>query len=252
MKHDEAWRTPRFWLISLVAFAACLVTLSLGRWQLSRAAEKQALHDAMLSQRALPPLTQAQWLQGGAAEAGNLHRTVVLRGSWRPEFTVFLDNRQMNGRQGFFVLTPLQLSASNQSIMVQRGWIQRDFTDRSRLPELRTPSGEVVVTGRVAGPPARLLELGTASVGEGSSRIRQNLDLNTYGSEIHLPLLPATVVQTDPASDGLSRDWFEPGAGTEKHYGYAFQWFGLSGLIAFLYVWFQIVRRIPRSKSRSS
>jgi len=38
------------------------------------------------------------------------------------------------------------------------------------------------------------------------------------------------------------REWPQPVAGVEKHYGYAFQWFGLGALITMLYVWFQIVR----------
>ncbi|MEY2953531.1 MAG: hypothetical protein RLZZ401_1618, partial [Pseudomonadota bacterium] len=46
---------------------------------------------------------------------------------------------------------------------------------------------------------------------------------------------------------GLSREWPEPSLGIEKHYGYAFQWFGLCGLIAALYVWFQL---IPRKRAR--
>jgi surfeit locus 1 family protein len=37
-------------------------------------------------------------------------------------------------------------------------------------------------------------------------------------------------------------------SGVAKHHGYAFQWFGLSGLIALLYVWFQIVQ--PRRQKR--
>jgi surfeit locus 1 family protein len=52
--------------------------------------------------------------------------------------------------------------------------------------------------------------------------------------------------QADGAADGLARDWPPIATGVEKHYGYAFQWFGLSALIAALYVWFQIVRRFKR------
>jgi surfeit locus 1 family protein len=50
------------------------------------------------------------------------------------------------------------------------------------------------------------------------------------------------------ASEGLLREWPLVGTGVATHYGYAFQWFALSALIAILYVWFQIVRRfiIPR------
>jgi len=63
-----------------------------------------------------------------------------------------------------------------------------------------------------------------------------------------MALLPLVVVQTGGASDGLQRDWAPADSGVDKHYGYAFQWFGLSGLIALLYVWFQFVRRLhPRS-----
>jgi surfeit locus 1 family protein len=57
------------------------------------------------------------------------------------------------------------------------------------------------------------------------------------------PLLEVTVVQTGAPSEGLLREWPQPATGVEKHYGYAFQWFGLSALITLLYVWFQIVRR---------
>ena len=87
---------------------------------------------------------------------------------------------------------------------------------------------------------------------EGSSRIRQNLDLAAFRTETGLALAPLTVVQTGEAvgaGDGLQRDWPVVGAGVDKHYGYAFQWFGLCGLMALLYVWFQIVRRFIRPRS---
>ena len=54
------------------------------------------------------------------------------------------------------------------------------------------------------------------------------------------------------ASQGLLRDWPQINAGVQKHYGYAFQWFGLSVLVVLLYVWFQLVRRfyLPRRAVR--
>jgi surfeit locus 1 family protein len=52
-----------------------------------------------------------------------------------------------------------------------------------------------------------------------------------------------------PPQDGLLRQWPEPAADVQKHYGYAFQWFALCALILGLYVWFQIVR--PRRTGRA-
>ena len=222
--------------------AVMAATASLGRWQLSRAAQKLQRQAAIDERRALPPLLAGELLAG----ADPLHRRVQLRGQWLADATVFLDNRQMQGRPGFYVMTPLRLEGSPVAVLVQRGWVPRDFQERTRLPPVETPQGVVEVEGRVAGPPSRLYDFAPAAGGEGSSRIRQNLDLVAYGAEFSLQLPPWTIVQTGDASEGLRRDWPAADSGVDKHYGYAFQWFGLCGLVAILYVWFQIVRRFHR------
>ena len=228
----------RFWLITASALLALLATLALGRWQLSRAAHKQAVQAGMDAQASVAAL-DARALARLPDPATELHRSVTLRGRWLAPHTVFLDNRQMNGKAGLYVVTPLQLEGSAAVILVQRGWVARNFMDRSRLPTLATPAGEVLISGRIAPPPAKLYELGGTETG----RIRQNLDLGRFSAELGLPLLPVSVQQTGTASDGLLRDWPRVGSGVDKHYGYAVQWFALSALIAILYVWFQIGRR---------
>jgi len=232
----------RFWLITLAAGLAIALTIGLGRWQLSRAAEKEALAAAMASQSSQPPLSGLE-LAGRADRPQVMHRPVVLHGRWLPEHTVFLDNRQMNAKPGLFVLTPLALADSPAVVLVQRGWVQRNFLDRSSLPVLDTPSGTVTVSGRIAPPPSKLYELGEPQAG----RIRQNLDMSAFAQESGLSLLPVSVQQVGALADGLQRDWSRPATGVDKHYGYAAQWFGLSGLFAILYVWFQIVKKFkPR------
>jgi surfeit locus 1 family protein len=146
----------------------------------------------------------------------------------------------MDGRAGFFVVTPLRLAGRGEAILVQRGWAPRDPLDRQRLPAVATPAGEVEVQGRLAASPSRLLELGEGRPGA----IRQNLDAAAFAVESGLALLPLTVVQAGPAGadDGLLRHWPAPDLGLQKHYGYAFQWFALCALIVGLYVWFQLLR----------
>ena len=155
-------------------------------------------------------------------------------------------------------------------MLIQRGWIQRNFTDRAKLESIETPSGLVEVTARIAPPPAHLLELGkddgaaapapaasaataptvAATPGSvGSSRIRQNLGLEAFRAETGLPLrTDVSLQQTGPASEGLQRDWPAPALGVEKHYGYAFQWFGLAALVVLLYVWFQLIAPFRRAR----
>ena len=228
----------KFWLITVAAVLATLATLSLGQWQLNRAAEKRAIQEQRDQQGERSALDNAAFM-ALSTPLEELHRPVQLKGHWLADQTVFLDNRQMNARPGLYVITPLQIEGSPAVVLVQRGWIARNFEDRTQLPKVRTPTGTVVVEGRIAPPPSKLYEMG----GPDSGVIRQNLDLSLFSAETGLPLLSMSIQQSGAASDGLLREWPVVGTGVEKHYGYAFQWFALSALIALLYVWFQIVRR---------
>lgn len=242
-------KTPGWqrWLVLGMALLGVAVTFSLGLWQLGRAAEKTALQDARTQQSAMAALDGRSLGSApgdAASRAALIHRRMVLTGRWLPQHTVYLENRQMNGKPGFFVLTPLQIEGTGAVMLVQRGWAQRAFTDRTALPPIETPAGQVEVSGHLAPWPSRLYDFGGAEQGP----IRQNLDLQAFRRETALPLLEVTLLQSGAASEGLLREWPVVASGVEKHHGYAFQWFGLSGLIALLYVWFQIVQ--PRRQKR--
>lgn len=236
-------------VVTLAAVALALLTARLGLWQLDRAAQKEALQQAQAGSAALPPLPAQALARTPAQAAEQLHRRITLRGQWLPQRTVFLDNRQMDGRPGFFVLTPLRLE-DGSAVLVQRGWVPRDAQERTRLPPIETPAQPVTLLARVEGPPARLYEF----TPQGSERgaIRQNLDLEAFADETRLPLRPLTLLQLDDdaaataAPDGLRRHWPLPAVDVHKHYGYAVQWFSLAALITGLYVWFQLLR--PRRR----
>ena len=239
----QALHGLRFWLVTAAALLVASTTFSLGQWQLRRAAQKEAVQAAIQAQSARPQIDgQALVALRNVTEA--IHRPATLKGSWRSENTVFLDNRPMNGKTGFVVLTPLVLEGSAGVVLVQRGWVPRNFADRTRLPEVVTPQGVVAVSGRIAPPPSKLYEF----KGIESGRIRQNIDVSAFARETTLPLMGVSLLQTGAASDGLLREWAAPNLGVDKHYGYAFQWFGLCALVVFLYLWFQLVSPL-RSKA---
>lgn len=238
-------RRLRLVIIGLAALAGVVSTLSLGLWQLRRAAYKENLAALMQSRAALPVLPQDA-LQRLAADTleSHIQQRTQLRGRWLAEHTIALDNRQMRDKPGFFILTPLQLEGAGPVVMVQRGWLARNFLHREQLLPFQTPVDVVDVAGTITLGPSRLYDFQAAENG----RIRQNLVLADFRGERGLPLLDFMVVQQGPASDGLLRDWPAPNLGIERHYGYAFQWFSLSVLIAGLYLWFQWIRPLRRTK----
>jgi surfeit locus 1 family protein len=227
----------RFVLITLATVLGMGITASLGRWQLHRAAEKEALQAGMDAQSG-KHVVNAAALLSAAEPVALVHQHARFRGEWLVDHTLYLDNRQMNAKVGFYVMTPLRLQGSAQVLLVQRGWVQRNFEERDKLPAIETPSGDVDIEGRIALPPGKLFELGAAP----STRIRQNLDLPQMQAELQAPVLPVILVQTGPASGGLLRDWPAANLGVEKHYGYAFQWFGMSAVMALLYLWYQMIK----------
>lgn len=237
MSHAQlGWR---FWIITAAAVTGAATTGALGFWQLSRAAQREALEARRVAAESLAELDAS-----ALTTPGTLDRRVVVRGRWIASHTVYLDNRQMDGRVGFEVLTPLRLEGSSKVVMVQRGWLPRNFENRTALPHVATPEGLVEIHGRVRPSPPKLFEIG----GAGSGAIRQNLDISSFRLESGLPLLDVSIQQTGDDGSGLLRHWATPASGADRNYGYAFQWFGLSTLILLLYLWFQIVRRflLPR------
>lgn len=221
------------------------LTGSLGVWQLSRAAQKQALQDSIATRSALPAWSSRQLLDS-AHPAEDVHRPVALTGRWVAGANVFLDNRPMKGRTGFVLLTPLRLNGSERAVLVQRGWVARDFLDRNKLPDVPTPAGEVQVLGRLAPPPSQLFDLGEGVRGP----IRQNIDLPALTVEWGIPLLGGvSVLQTAPADARLQRDWPRFVGDAHKHLGYAAQWFAMCAVAAALFLWFQIY--LPRSRRRT-
>ncbi len=224
-------------LRTIIALAAgvlgSVLTLALGNWQTHRAEYKlglQAQWDAALRE---PPLAVGA---ANMVDALHLPLRVRLTGTFRHQFSVWLDNRQMNGRAGFFVITPLETSSG--MVLVNRGWVERDPQDRMRLPGIGAPAGVVTIEGIALAEVPRLLELGHAVDSGTWPRVWQNLDFAAFEKASGLGVARFVVQQTSQTDDGLARDWPAPDLGVEMHRGYAFQWYSLSVLIAGLTVFF--------------
>lgn len=232
-------------ILLLATLTGVAVTAGLGLWQWDRAAQKTALQDALDARSAMPPVGARELEALRPGDDSLQYRRVRLEGRWLAERTVFLDNRPMNSRTGFVAVTPFQWQGG--AVLVQRGWAPRSFEDRTRLPALATPQGIVGIEGRVVAAPSRLYEFDAAASGP----IRQNIDPEHYAREIGVALVPVSVQQEGAAvPDGLLRDWPRPAVDVHTHYGYVFQWWSMSALIAGLYVWYQLIRPRLRRADR--
>lgn len=233
----------------IVALGCALLTARFGVWQLSRAHAKLASQALIAERGAMPALPAAELARDAAVGERQWQRHIDVTGEWDAAHTVFLMNRTMDERSGFYVMTPLRLPDGG-AVVVQRGWIARDDGDPMKAPPMPTPAAPVTLHGHVAPWPSHWIDIGHGAGGP----VRQNLELAPFAAESGLALRPVTVVEdanADNANDGLRRDWPPPSAGVSiaTHYGYAVQWFAMSLAFLGLYVWLQFIR--PRKPARA-
>lgn len=203
--------------------------LSLGRWQLNRAGEKearQALYDARLGEA---PVV----LTGAVADPQPLlYRRVRAAGEWIAARQIFIDNQIREGRAGFNVVTPLRLEGREDAVLVNRGWIARNAAEYPRAPAVAVPPGRVEVTGLATRPPARYRELSSETV---AGDVWQNLSIEKYAAASGLKLLPVVVLADAPGA-GLAAVREKPDAGVAKHHEYALTWFALAATVLALWL----------------
>lgn len=226
-----------WWLLALLIAAGFA---SLGRWQLARMHEKQAMltrAQFALDRTHPQPLLLASdsarragydWA-AGSGDVANL--------------TLWLDNQQRNGRVGVRMYCLMFPDDGAQALLLDAGWWP--LGGRRDLPELDCPAGKGQgVRGMLTAPPSEGLVHGAALEKRSQTRwlmarmdvaaIQQTLQLRTAIAPRVLRLDPSR--QKDDAEVMLAtgeRD-LEILANTmtpERHLGYAVQWFGLAACV---------------------
>jgi surfeit locus 1 family protein len=225
---------PALWP-TLAAAAVLALLVHLGLWQMSRAAEKQALQDRFDALAREPAVT----LPAAPVRAEDYEfRRVEAQGTFLPEHMILLDNRIHRGEVGYEVVMPLRLGAGNMHVLVDRGWAPAGAR-RDQLPAIRTPESQVRVTGIAVVPSTRILELSAHTV---EGKVWENLVLERYRGAHPIPLQPFVIEQTSDAADGLVREWERPDTGVTKHQARAFTWFALAVTILVIWVGLNVGR----------
>ena len=139
-------------LLLVVVAAACI---ALGFWQLDRAAERRRIAQNIeqgrsastlnLNARVLEPQPIKNWTPAQA------------EGTWRDDLSVLLDNRNLEGRPGLWLATPLAL-ADGRAVLVLRGWFARPLGAQP-APILATSSEVQIIQGELVQHVPKLFEL---------------------------------------------------------------------------------------------
>jgi surfeit locus 1 family protein len=217
-------------LATAITLVLLILLLGLGRWQLARMHEKEALFAAFaaggeaIRDLALVPAEQAP-----------LFLRVGTIGTYDTAHQFLLDNLTHEGRAGYQVLTPLVIDAG-RTVLVNRGWLPAPMT-RDQLPDVSVATNERSVTGRLNDLPAAGIALEQPAVASDAPwpRVLSYPTMPQLESALGRSVHPR-VLQLDPDQpDGFVREWKPSTFPPQRHFGYAVTWFTLAATLLVLY-----------------
>ncbi|MEU2624746.1 SURF1 family protein [Streptomyces sp. NPDC007157] len=232
--------TPRWWGINVFVLLAIPFCIFMGSWQLSRFESRVEAHRSADKQvetartEAARPL--ADLLPVDQSTSG---KRAVVSGRYAKQLLV--PDRQLDGRDGFYVLTLLRTD-SGQALPVVRGWLP-GRADAAKAPA--PPAGEVTVTGALQAsetpgdngvstqgglPSGQTAAISAASLVNLVPYRVYDAWITLEKSDSGMTAVPATA----PDNSGLDLKAFQ-------NLGYTGEWFVFAGFTVFM--WFRLLRR---------
>jgi cytochrome oxidase assembly protein ShyY1 len=221
----------------IASLVLALLGIALGNWQAGRAEQKQAVQEQLDARAAEAPIALGPAITPAAALA---YRRVTVTGEFIGKWPLFLANRPMAGRPGYYLVMPFKIADASAGaathVLVLRGWLPRT-AEYGKLPAFDTPQGAVTIEGTVVATAGQVMDLGEGAA-LAPNAIVQNVDPAAVARATGLVLQPFFVQQTGPAQPGetLQRVWPSPSSGIDKHRGYAFQWYALAAMAILFFV----------------
>ncbi len=209
------------------------ILVGLGWWQLERAELKRDNALEFVARMSALPITPP-----GSFEDVSYMR-VRLDGAFEGERYFLVDNQLDAGRPGYWVLAGFR-AEDGRRWLVNRGWIAAPV-QRNVLPEVPVPVGRLLTIGTFW-PDTGLVPLLDEDLWEGPWPIRVQR-LNVARMSRRLENTTPREIRLEPFQPGsLGALSIRTSFDSERHVGYAVQWFGLSIVLVVGYTIFGFKR----------
>ena len=216
------------WIPLLVGFLFVALFASLGAWQITRGLEKRAERQLFEDEAGF-----SAWHDGMPVRP---YQQLRATGTYDSEHQMLLENIIVDGRYGYYVITPLFGMDDEPVLLVNRGWIER--REPGALPALDVPSGRVTVRGRAGHLPRAGMKMGAAFLpGQDWPKTAVYPSPDEVAAELGREVQPFVLLMDRDEDHGFHRAWAPTGFGPGKHFGYALQWFAMGLVLSGLLIW---------------
>ena len=217
------------WLPLVVGTLLVIQFAGLGAWQISRGLEKQADRAAFSDEGAF-----TAWQDGMAIRP---YQRLRATGRYDTERQFLLENIILNGRYGYYVITPLRGEEGEPVLLVNRGWIEKG-SEPVDPGLLQVPTTRATVRGRAGSLPRAGYKMGAAVDASGSwPRMAVYPSADEVAAALDTPVQAFVLLMAPEEQHGFLRQWVPAEFGPGKHFGYALQWFAMAVVLAALLTW---------------
>lgn len=241
-------------LPTLASTLALGLLLTLGTWQSLRFQEKLA-DESIRFARADLDIVELHSLQNIHHDLD--HRMASVKGRLDPNHNYLIKHRILNGKPGFWLISPLTIEGSQDTILVNRGWLPYP-NGRELIATLATPSSNATFTGRLHFPSRVIADKAQrdknteqattiSHISNTPPNIKlielESYDLIAISSALGLPATEHPVVLT--LGEGFSGQPYPIASlenvtsiylTSEKHLGYALTWYILALCLVAMYL----------------
>ncbi|GIU25812.1 SURF1 family protein [Shewanella sp. MBTL60-007] len=236
------------WLfIVLVTVIVFSTLVKLGFWQLERAQFKARWQQELNNRQSSSVLSYNELLKLAIDEPATGFKLQVMV-TPQSEQIFLLDNQIYNGQVGYLAYQALTVNENTPWLLVELGFIPASL-DRSQLPEVQTIMQPLLLQGRVY--QKQLNPMSSELMAEEGQPTRiQNLNLPQLAQLVGQPLAPA-VLQPNNLNNPYPHPWQPIPLSSQKHHGYAVQWFSMALVFAVL-MGYLVLRKLKKTETEHS
>lgn len=224
----------RWWFPTIAVILGMLFLARLGFWQLDRLEQRRAANAITQAQLEASPLNLNE--PNPAADLTQFPgRKVVAQGSYDFSQQLVVLSQTYNNEIGFYLLTPLRLTGTEQAVLVNRGWWP---TADQTTVENEVLEGEVTVAGYVQ--LSQGLGDGRESTITADKEIYR-IDIEAIQATLPYELLPIYVAEAPAGKKNLTLPYkIVPDLSLSEgsHLSYAWQWFSFSLMLGAIYIYY--------------
>jgi surfeit locus 1 family protein len=218
----RGWTPYVIGAILVIQFAALSV------WQIDRGFDKRAQIQAFDSQAGF-----ATWSDGMAVRSFQKLKAI---GQFDGEHQFLLENIIINGRYGYYVLTPFIVSSDKPLLLVNRGWFERRG-ENIDTDGLALSGKQVSVRGRAGSLPRAGYRMGEAIASSDWPQRAVYPTLEELAAALGRNVQPFVLLLDPEEQHGFFRHWVPEEMGPARHFAYALQWFAMGTVLAALLIW---------------